>query len=286
MRRGRLIPPDDYRTWVFLSSGVDMSYSQRPAMADAHMFDNVFAPRAAYAAFQRTGVWPDKTVLMLENRGAGSKGSINRQGLFQTGEVMGLEAHVKDTARFKGGWAFFSIDGDAPAKQIPYAADCYACHQAHGAADTTFVQFYPTLLPVADAARDAEPRLRSRKPSRGDSGPCTEETSSSTAAAASALSLAPGLPVAASAPVFRRVRPGDPGWPDAASWRRLNAAVGGELIEGRPLFTPLRTPPATPRRAPVLQGRARAIPSSSATSRRGPRCRAGSTPGRLRPAPM
>ena len=146
---GRLIPPADYRDWVFLSSGVDMSYSERPAMVDAHMFDNVFAPPAAYAAFKRTGVWPDKTILMLENRGAKAKGSINRLGLFQTGEIMGLEAHVKDTARFKGGWGFFEIQGMAPAGQIPYTADCYACHEAHGAADTTFVQFYPTLLPVA-----------------------------------------------------------------------------------------------------------------------------------------
>jgi hypothetical protein len=146
---GRLLPPGDYRDWVFLSSGVDMSYSERPAMADAHMFDNVFAPRAAYAEFKRTGVWPDKTVLVLENRGGASKGSINRRGLFQTGEVMGMEAHVKDTARFKGGWGFFSFDGDKPAKQIDYSAACYACHQAHAAADTTFVQFYPTLLPAA-----------------------------------------------------------------------------------------------------------------------------------------
>ena len=146
---GRLIAPADYREWVFLSSGVDMSYSARPAMADAHMFDNVFVPRPAYAAFKRTGVWPDKTILIVENRGGKSKGSINQLGLFQSGEVMGLEAHVKDTARFKGGWGFFALDGTAPAQQIPYAAACYACHQAHAAADTTFVQFYPTLLPVA-----------------------------------------------------------------------------------------------------------------------------------------
>jgi hypothetical protein len=145
----RLIPPAAYRDWVFLSSGVDMSYSEHPATADAHIFDNVFAPPAAYAAFKSTGVWPDKTVLMLENRGAKSKGSINRLGLFQTGEITGLEAHVKDTARFKGGWGFFAIQGKAPARQIPHTAACYACHEAHGAADTTFVQFYPTLLPVA-----------------------------------------------------------------------------------------------------------------------------------------
>jgi hypothetical protein len=32
---------------------------------------------------------------------------------------------------------------------IATTADCYSCHQAHGAVDTTFVQFYPTLLPIA-----------------------------------------------------------------------------------------------------------------------------------------
>jgi len=34
---------------------------------------------------------------------------------------------------------------------IPLAADCYSCHAAHAAVDTTFVQFYPTLLPIATA---------------------------------------------------------------------------------------------------------------------------------------
>jgi hypothetical protein len=28
-------------------------------------------------------------------------------------------------------------------------ARCYSCHAEHGAVDTTFVQFYPTILPVA-----------------------------------------------------------------------------------------------------------------------------------------
>jgi hypothetical protein len=34
---------------------------------------------------------------------------------------------------------------------IPHDAECYSCHLAHAAVDTTFVQFYPTLLPVAKA---------------------------------------------------------------------------------------------------------------------------------------
>jgi len=34
---------------------------------------------------------------------------------------------------------------------IPVTAACYSCHAAQGAADTTFVQFYPTLLPIANS---------------------------------------------------------------------------------------------------------------------------------------
>jgi hypothetical protein len=64
-------------------------------------------------------------------------------------DLMGVEAHVRDEARFKGGWGFFRFDGTAPAKQIPYEAQCYACHLAHGAVDMTFTQFYPTAKPIA-----------------------------------------------------------------------------------------------------------------------------------------
>ena len=148
---GDLVPPADYREWVFLSSGVDMSYTDRPAMAGQSMFDNVFVNRQAWAAFKATGHWPDKTIFVLENRGADTKGSINKQGHYQTGDVMGLEAHVRDDARFKGGWGFFGLSGAGPAKMIPYQAQCYACHQAHGAVDTSFTQFYPTAKAIAVA---------------------------------------------------------------------------------------------------------------------------------------
>lgn len=142
---GQLLFPADYREWVFLTSSIDMSYSDRPV----HQFDNVFVPRAAYRSFLKTGVWPDKTVLILENRGVSSKGSITKSGQFQNGAVIGLEAHVKDAARFTGGWGFFGFDARQPGEMFSYDAACYSCHQQHAAADTTFVQFYPTLLPVA-----------------------------------------------------------------------------------------------------------------------------------------
>ena len=148
--QGNLILPNNYRDWTFLSSGIDMSYSARPAMSGgAHMFDNVFAQPWAVAAFRRTGHWPNGAMLVLENRGGTDRGSINRHGVFQTGDVMGLEIHVHDPAHLPGGWGFFSFDGTEPAAIRPRTASCYACHQAHGAVDTTFVQFYPTLLPIA-----------------------------------------------------------------------------------------------------------------------------------------
>jgi FAD/FMN-containing dehydrogenase len=42
--------------------------------------------------------------------------------------------------------------------------------------------------------------------------------------------------MAAAARVIRRVRPADAAWPKAASWQKLNAAVGGNLIEVHSLF--------------------------------------------------
>lgn len=146
---GRLKFPKDYREWVFLSSGLDMSYRE-PAGAQGHsMFDNVFVDPAAYRAFLRTGTWPEQTQLVLEIRGATEKGSINQHGRFQSETLMGVEVHVKDSKHFAGGWAFFGFEGTESARQIPTGADCYSCHQQHGTVDTTFVQFYPTLLGIA-----------------------------------------------------------------------------------------------------------------------------------------
>jgi hypothetical protein len=147
---GRLQLPKDYREWIFLSSGLGMVYGPLAAAShDEPMFDNVYVNRPAYQAFLASGRWPDKTVLVLEVRGSQSKGSINRGGHFQTNS-MGVEIHVKDEKRFPGKWAFFGFDnGGDTAKMIPTSESCYSCHEKSGAVDTTFVQFYPTLLNVA-----------------------------------------------------------------------------------------------------------------------------------------
>lgn len=146
---GQLKLPEHYRDWVYLSSGFDMSYNPTAQGGGQHMFDNVFVNPEAYKAFVATGTWPDNTVLVLESRGAEGKGSINRSGSYQSADVMGLEVHVRDSARFPAKWAFFGFGDGKVAKMIPKTADCYSCHAAHAAVDTTFVQFYPTLLSSA-----------------------------------------------------------------------------------------------------------------------------------------
>lgn len=157
---GELQFPQNYRQWVYLTSGFDMSYNPSMQMEGHHMFDNVFVNPEAYQSFVKTGTWPDHTMLVLEVRGAEGKGSINQKGDYQ-GERMAVEVHVKDESRFSGKWAFFGFDaGGAPqktAKMVPTSADCYSCHAAHGAVDTTFVQFYPTLLSIATSKSTLSP---------------------------------------------------------------------------------------------------------------------------------
>ena len=145
---GRLVFPANYREWIYLTTGMDMDYNPDPSMAGHSMFDNVFVNPEAYKAFVATGTWPDKTMLVLEGRMAASEGSINKAGHYQGG-VMSQSIHIKDKSRFPGGWAFFGFDAGKPAKQIPTKAECYSCHEQHAAVDTTFVQFYPTLLEIA-----------------------------------------------------------------------------------------------------------------------------------------
>ena len=90
-------------------------------------------------------------MFILEVRSSTTKGSINKGGHYQEG-VVALEAHVKDEARFPNKWAFFDLGTSAPtAKPLPANSRCQTCHAEHGAVDQTFVQFYPTLIPVAKA---------------------------------------------------------------------------------------------------------------------------------------
>jgi tetratricopeptide (TPR) repeat protein len=149
---GELVRPENYREWVFLTSGLGMTYGTAQPGLNNPRFDNVFVRPAAYRAFMESGKWPDGTMFILEIRGSDSHESINKGGYYQN-DLLAVEAAVKDEQRFPEKWAYFGFPG-APgpmaktAKAFP-KGQCFTCHAANAAVENTFVQFYPTLLEVA-----------------------------------------------------------------------------------------------------------------------------------------
>jgi hypothetical protein len=148
-KEGKLLLPADYREWVFLSSGLAMSYAANTQANSNPPFENVFVNPEAYRGFLKTGTWPDKSVLVLEIRNSATKLSINKDGRVQMDGGVG-EIHVKDASR--GGWAFYGFTkGATEGTLFPKTENCYSCHDQNGAVDSTFVQFYPTLIDTAKA---------------------------------------------------------------------------------------------------------------------------------------
>jgi len=159
---GQLLRPVNYREWVFLTAGLDMTYGTPPASPNAApRFDNVFVNPSSYRAFLESGKWPDKTIFVLEIRNSATNVSINKGGHVQN-DLVAVEAAVKDEQRFPEKWAYFgfpALPGPIPAtaKANPQGR-CWACHNANGAVDNTFVQFYPTLIPVAQSKGTLKPK--------------------------------------------------------------------------------------------------------------------------------
>jgi len=159
---GKLVRPEGYRRWVYLSSGYGMSYSPKPD--SMQMFTNVFVNPTSYDYFVVHGTWPDKTIFILEEYGSTSHGSINKNGSYQN-EFMGFEAEVKDEARFPDKWAYFGFEGaeksasaGAPSKNV-----CWNCHEQNAAVEHSFVQFYPELLKIAKEKGTIKPTVHLEK---------------------------------------------------------------------------------------------------------------------------
>ena len=145
--KGQLLRPADYREWMFLSAGFGMNYSPGPGSHE--MFTNVFVQRWAYSEFVKSGKWPEQSMFVIDERDAASRSSINQKGHYQT-DLMGMPVEVKDSARNPDKWAYYAFGADGEtAEAMPHGNGCWSCHDAHAAVEHTFVQFYPTLKPVA-----------------------------------------------------------------------------------------------------------------------------------------
>lgn len=168
--QGELAFPDNYRDWVFLSSGLGMTYGPAAAMAlENPMFDNVYVTPSAFASFKESGKWPEGTMFVLEVRFSTSQGSINKGGFYQT-DIAAVEVAVKDSKRFSTGWAYFDFSGGLrplkkTAKEFGQNSRCHSCHTPNGAVENTFVQFYPLALAIAEKKGTVKSTYRAPAPS-------------------------------------------------------------------------------------------------------------------------
>lgn len=146
---GKLKQPAGYREWVYVGTPLTPN-DLNPPEAPFPEFHNVYIHPADYAAYKKTGEFPDGTVLVKELVSVGSKEATSGKGYFM-GDFIGLEVSVKDANRFAkepGNWAYFSFGHKYPlakvASKLP-VANCNSCHQQSAAQDYVFTQYYPVL---------------------------------------------------------------------------------------------------------------------------------------------
>jgi hypothetical protein len=143
---GALVRPINFEHWTFVGSNIGMTYSDDHPQGPGE-FHNVYTQPEAFDTYRSTGKFPEKTTFLLVVYEPAQKASINKGGYFE-GEMTGFAVSVKDSSRFKEGWAYFSFGegGDlaTTAKALP-APMCFSCHDQHADDDHVFVQFHTIL---------------------------------------------------------------------------------------------------------------------------------------------
>ena len=154
---GKMKLPTGYREWVFIGSPLTPN-ALNGGKASFPEFHNVYVERRNFDAYQKTGTFPEGTVLVKElvllqkpTFPDGSQQAPSGRGYFQ-GAFNGMDVSVKDTKKFAktNGWGYFTFGHHAEPYETTAAessaAECAGCHIANVAkTDMTYVQFYPVL---------------------------------------------------------------------------------------------------------------------------------------------
>ena len=155
-KQSELKLPEGYRQWVFIGAPLT-PHGLNKGKAGFPEYHHVYVNPDAFAVYQRTGEFPDGTViakeLVLLQKGDfedGSKNAPSGRGFFG-GEFNGMDVMVKDSARFKetNGWGFYNFGHNAPpyaktAKAEP-AKNCAGCHITNAGKGMVFKSYYPVL---------------------------------------------------------------------------------------------------------------------------------------------
>ena len=148
-KRGELLLPSDYRTWVFVGATVTPN-EMNGGKAAFPEFHTIYIDPVSYNAFKKTGEFPEETVMVKVTQMIGAKKAPSGNGYFMSNDLVLLAAGVKDTKRFGGeraGWGFFVFGNPAdpqPKSKVFPAAECNNCHRA-AAQEQVFIQYYPVL---------------------------------------------------------------------------------------------------------------------------------------------
>jgi hypothetical protein len=156
---GSISPPKDFRiAWVHLGTWVATSKAPVPGAESVQTtpgagLHDVYTQPESVKAYQKTGRWPDGTVVVKEVR-AISWDDLPTGHVMYAGERAECFVMVKDAkGRFKGnphwgdgwGWALFRSADPKKNVSASYKADCMSCHEVAKDTDRVFVHGYPTL---------------------------------------------------------------------------------------------------------------------------------------------
>ena len=148
--KGELLQPVNYREWIFVGTPLTPN-DMNDGKAAFPEFHNVYIDPKSWAAYKKTGEFPDGTVVVKELVSVGTKAASSGKGYFQ-GEFLGLEASVKSAdkhAKEPGHWGYYSFtqEGKEPKSTASVMAtqSCNTCHQTTAKQDYVFTQFYPVL---------------------------------------------------------------------------------------------------------------------------------------------
>jgi hypothetical protein len=163
---GNLVRPKDFHSWIFVGSNLGLGYDKEVAAntvrevarADLGEFHNIYLKPEDYAAYVRTGMFPDRTVLVMDVYRAQTR---DAKGVVTAGSYdglsLGIEVAVKNKSRPDGSttdWAYYDFTdrsggGHFPAdKAAEVDKECYDCHKANAGDDNVWVQFYPVIRGV------------------------------------------------------------------------------------------------------------------------------------------
>jgi hypothetical protein len=150
-----LVQPAAYDEWPLAGASLGLSYAPGDN-AGRQTFHRVYINPTSYRAFLSRGAFPEGTTFVLGLYEPVAQLALPARAGQYEGRRVAVEASVKDSTRFAGGWAYFGFDnGRARTATAFERGRCQRCHAAHAAADSVFVQFYPRLRAVSDTRNDS-----------------------------------------------------------------------------------------------------------------------------------